>query len=539
VVGGLSAEPIGFDMILIPHSPEAGLFSQINFLITYIDTLGHAEFFVDWSGGILYSTGDGTNVFEELFVQNRVRDEESEIVQEWPHHRYTGPGADPLYLSGNWWRARLHDCWEQLTVRKELLDEVEAYCVTWKERPAALHVRNSKIGAECPQGRAPSLEDYAAVVRGIRGPIFLATDNSETLEFFRELLGDRLLSREVGRSGDMKTEYHLSERQSIRDAQNCLLDALIMSRCSQLIHSVSNIATAVLSINPTLDHIYVRHDGALRLPAGKSEARYRLVRQTLKEESPVSVLHVEHPHWNDWIQVFENGVFKRNLSGEAGTLKRCKNGELELDWLDWDKERFFPLERQDDRCHSRPFRYRLSKTSRVVVNLKHGLGNQMFQYAFGVAVARARGCELAAVHQGWGPPFALGAFGISPTRSLVERDFDLSWEESYEEGMEDEMLSDAIDSGVGTLWVEGYFQNEAFFLSVADEIRRLFLIPVELPEECKGRTPIAVHVRLGDYLSSETHAPLPPSYYREALTLMRERFDDPVFFLSFPMSLKK
>jgi len=146
-------------MILIPHSPEAGLFSQINFLITHIDTLGHAEFFVDWSEGILYSTGDGVNVFEELFVQNRVRDEDSEIVQEWPHHRYTGPGADPLYLSGSWWRARLHDCWEQLTVRRESLDEVEAYCATWQERPTALHVRNSLIGAECPQGQAPSLED--------------------------------------------------------------------------------------------------------------------------------------------------------------------------------------------------------------------------------------------------------------------------------------------------------------------------------------------------------------------------------------------
>jgi hypothetical protein len=81
------------------------------------------------------------------------------------------------------------------------------------------------------------------------------------------------------------------------------------------------------------------------------------------------------------------------------------------------------------------------------------------------------------------------------------------------------------------LWVERYFQNEAFFLREADEIRRIFSISAELPEWVGGRTPVAVHVRPGDYLAGCTHAPLPPSYYHEAMNLMRERVADPVFLV--------
>lgn len=527
----LSGEPAGVSMILIPHHPKAGLFSQINFILTHIEALGHADFHVDWTHETPYSRDKGCNLFEELFIQTSSDDGSGPVVQEWPHYRYTWKEVDPLYLGGSQWRENLHDCWRKLKVRPDLLAEVDDYCAHWIEPPIALHVRNASIGSECPSGRAPGLEDYAQVIRGIDGPVFLATDNEEALAFFRKLLGERLHTRPAGRSPDMETEYHLSAERSVADARDCLMDALIMARCRMLIHSVSNVATAVLSMNPHMDHIYVRADGALRLPTRPPDPRRKLIQKTLAEDEPASVMHVAHPHWNDWLKVYANGVFQANQSGEAGTLSDLADGNRELDWLDGGRERIALACLDGASNQVARFSYRHQPSSQVIIRLKAGLANQMFQYAFGLAVARARGGDLLVTHVGWDPPFALGAFGISLARHLPPEEFSLVWDGGYEEGLEKEMLAEIEEAREQTVLLEGYFQNEAFFEPVADEIRRLFSAPEKLPAFTVGRTPVAVHVRLGDYLTNSHHAPCPASYYREAMAMMRDRFDHALFLV--------
>jgi len=519
-------------MILVPHHPEAGLFSQINFVITQIEALGHDDFQVDWTSGTLYSDQGVDNLFEELFLPCGSEPGEGPVVRDWPHDRYTWRNADPLYLGGTRWREKLHECWRKLEVRPALIAKADEFCAGWPEPATALHVRNFNIGGECPGGRAPGLEDYAKVVRGIDGPVFLATDNEEALSFFRELLGERLLSRPVGRSADMETEYHLTGRRSINDARDCLVDALVMARCKTLIHSVSNVATAVLYQNPQMDHIYVRADGAMRLTAPKPDPRRRMVRETLADEQPVSVMHVMHPRWSDWRKVYPNGVFQGNQGVDAGTLTHLSDREVELNWLDWEKERIALIKDEKSNFNQlTSFSYEHKPSSQVIIRLKAGLANQMFQYAFGLMVARARGGELLVAEVGWDPPFALGAYGISLARNLPQDDFALMWDESYEEGIENEILAEIALEGESTILLEGYFQNEAFFRPVADEIRRLFSSKEELPEFAAGRTPVAVHVRLADYLTNGYHAPCPASYYREVMEMMRGRFTNPVFLV--------
>ena len=98
-------------MILVPHHPKAELFSQINFILTHIEALGHADFYVDWTHETPYSGDKGDNLFEELFLQTGGDDGTGPIVRNWPHYRYTWKNANTLYLTNSCWRNDLHECW--------------------------------------------------------------------------------------------------------------------------------------------------------------------------------------------------------------------------------------------------------------------------------------------------------------------------------------------------------------------------------------------------------------------------------------------
>jgi len=521
-------------MKLLAHGKDAGLFSQINFLVTHIEALGHAGFFVDWTKNTPYSDKEGENLFEFLFRQNQpAQPGETELAQ-WPHHRYTGAEAAHLYLTDRRWRRRLHECWKLLRVRQDVLAEAEAYCGEWTETPLAVHVRNLNIGTECPGGQAPGLQDYENAIRFHDGPVFLATDNQEALDHFRSLLGERLAARNIARSPDMGTEYHLSFPQTPLDARHCLVDALIMARCRHLVHSVSNIATAVLYMNPDIGHTFVQAGGAIRLPASPPDERRSLVAQTLRETEPEALMHLTHPKWKDWILLYPGGVFARHTTGYAGTLSHRASGEVELDWLDWGTEHFVPVPPPASPANFRnPTWARvLRPRRRVVVRLMGGMGNQMFQYAFGLAVAREWDANLQCFHAGWGRPFALGPFGISAAAPASVPEHELRWEGGYENGIEQEMFREIRAFERESILIDGYFQNENFFAPVAGETRNRFTLEGVLPGQAADRTPVAVHVRRGDYAEAGEHFLLPDSYYRNATEKIRSMVDDP-FFLVF------
>lgn len=519
-------------MILAGHSRGAGLFSQVNFVVTHIEALGHAEFHVDWTEGTPYA-GGSSNVFDELFVQGRRAPEGHEVVRGWPHYRYTGADAAALYMRLNGWRWRLHQCWKHLRVRDDILAEVEAWCGSWARDATALHVRNRKIGTECPGGLAPTLEDYGRALRCGGEPVFLATDNREAVEYFRDLLGDRLVVREIARAADMETEYHLSRPQSARDARECLIDALVMARCGRLIHSVSNIATAVLYINPAMSHIFVTSGCAKYLPPDPPDEKRARVRSIVVRREPCRLIHLDHPQWRDWGLVFEGNVIMRHATGCAGELVAQADGDIEIRWLDWEPEVFRLKEPTDPRfsaCKVAVY-YALRRSRQVEMVLRGGLGNQLFQYAFGLSVARHLGAKLRVTHDGSNRSYALGAFGIPIGTPLARHEVHLRWEDDYQEGVEEEMIAAVMESDAYAIRIEGWFQNEHFFLPVADEIRRRCCLTFPLPASAGDRTPVAVHVRLGDYLNSLAHAPLPESYYQTAMARMREDLDRPLFLV--------
>ena len=98
-----------------------------------------------------------------------------------------------------------------------------------------------------------------------------------------------------------------------------------------------------------------------------------------------------------------------------------------------------------------------------------------------------------------------------------------------------------LEPGVRTLYLWGYFQSHAIVEEVTDELRRdlTFREPpqgrtLELMQQIRRcRNPVSLHVRRGDFVHPREggRVVLSMEYYSHAISMIRERFVDPVFFV--------
>jgi Glycosyl transferase family 11 len=174
----------------------------------------------------------------------------------------------------------------------------------------------------------------------------------------------------------------------------------------------------------------------------------------------------------------------------------------------------------------------------ITVRLKGGLGNQMFQFACGYALAESYGLKLRLEFRGAGGEptefsrsYELGAFGIplhaqEETRppSILERFLPakIIKEESFGETLPvPPMLA-------GSYVLDGYWQSEFFFESHVREIREQFSLRA-IPESAKKLAQqirscpnaVVVQVRRGDYAKDDevraVHGLQPLSYFYDAV----------------------
>jgi hypothetical protein len=201
----------------------------------------------------------------------------------------------------------------------------------------------------------------------------------------------------------------------------------------------------------------------------------------------------------------------------------------------------------------------------ITVSLMGGLGNQMFQYAAGKALAERHGVGLAFDHGGFrddknrsflldrlNVPEALDfAHAKQAATSRVDHFAQARWRQRA-----DRVLSRAglpklpspansyrephfqFDLRFDTLgpqtFLFGYFQSELYFGSIAGQLPRLFeprdplseIARIEVGRIDSSRMPVSLHIRRGDYMQASTtsvHGLLDQDYYRGALELMEAR----------------
>jgi len=209
----------------------------------------------------------------------------------------------------------------------------------------------------------------------------------------------------------------------------------------------------------------------------------------------------------------------------------------------------------------------------VISRIHGGLGNQLFEYAAGYALAR----RLGVAHK-----VDTRVFAEAGERPLALRDFKLSLAEASPEELRETTPqwgpwwrnkyilwshrltpfhrrrwvreeSFDFDARLFTVrppvYLDGWWQSEKYFAASAGEIRQMFRLaraPTARTEalgaELASRPTVALHVRRGDYVQhpgyAQFHGVCPVEYYRRALAWLRERApstslvafsDDPVW----------
>jgi hypothetical protein len=185
----------------------------------------------------------------------------------------------------------------------------------------------------------------------------------------------------------------------------------------------------------------------------------------------------------------------------------------------------------------------------IIVRLSGGLGNQMFQYATGRAVAARSGVPLkldvTAFVRDDNRAFALDGFRIAATvatEAEITRFLGAGYKELstrlrlrlqrllphalrtliWERGLPYESRLRQVGSSA---YLAGYWQSESYFSDIADRLRdelTLFDPPSAegqaMSAEMQARDSLSVHVRRGDYVSHPLYGGIcTGDYYRRAV----------------------
>jgi len=195
----------------------------------------------------------------------------------------------------------------------------------------------------------------------------------------------------------------------------------------------------------------------------------------------------------------------------------------------------------------------------IIVNLKGGLGNQMFQYALGRKLALQNKTTLKLDTSGY-PKQTLRKYGLPvfniqeniasneevkhlkyPLGSIsmawrrfsfkILRRFHISWEPATLDRLEKKK----------DLYLDGFWQSYKYFDDIAEIIRQDFSlkeplekVSPELNEKIKGTNSVSIHIRRSDYLNPKVQQQFGScslDYYAQAAKIIASKISDPVFFI--------
>ncbi len=202
----------------------------------------------------------------------------------------------------------------------------------------------------------------------------------------------------------------------------------------------------------------------------------------------------------------------------------------------------------------------------IIVHLSGGLGNQMFQYAFGRANTKCLGALLALelsdktlqIHNG----FELGRIFNIHAKMATQADlqavlgvqrYSIIRNSIKGLGLRNILLSRYVEEPhfhfapqmldiADNRYVYGYWQSEKYFREIVTTIRSDFSFKqplanqnTEIAEKISHINSVSLHVRRNDYAKNPkinaTHGLCSLEYYRESIRYVVERVKQPQFFV--------
>ena len=195
----------------------------------------------------------------------------------------------------------------------------------------------------------------------------------------------------------------------------------------------------------------------------------------------------------------------------------------------------------------------------VVIKLYGGLGNQMFQYAAGRALAEKKNCPLLYEGEYFRNPEKFGSqwnFQLNLLDTHISQwqpiyahvfnffmrllnKFNLPFPKFY---FEKNHSYRADFQTTSAIFLNGYFQSEKYFKTIREILLKEFnsKIPAsgknaQIIQKMKNSEAVALHIRRGDYISNATaskvHGTCDLNYYKKAVAQVQNKVSNPVFFI--------
>jgi hypothetical protein len=192
----------------------------------------------------------------------------------------------------------------------------------------------------------------------------------------------------------------------------------------------------------------------------------------------------------------------------------------------------------------------------IITKITGGLGNQLFQYAVGRAVADYHKIPLKldiSIYETYGlhNGFRLDQFNckidIATNKEIKRKKGQkniIGWllrasgllKTYYKEKQRNILDLKVFERP--SLYLDGYWQNEKYFLDIRDQLRKelqpkhpLSSVASVYEQEIKDNCSVSVHVRRGDYLDHAHIGALEVSYYRSAVFTIASKVQSPRFYI--------
>lgn len=197
---------------------------------------------------------------------------------------------------------------------------------------------------------------------------------------------------------------------------------------------------------------------------------------------------------------------------------------------------------------------KIDTETKHVVRLQGGLGNQMFQYAFGQALKHKLNKNVN--YDTWGYEEARRAWDHTTTRRTYGLDVykanpDIAsfaqlalmgeackYVNHIQESVENVYDATRLEEVAAGYYIS-YWQAEEYFKTIRPQLLEDFTLSKPLPEESQEMlkkiqdcNAVSVHVRRGDYLAlTELFCICSPKYYAKAVEYIKEHTENPHFFI--------
>lgn len=201
----------------------------------------------------------------------------------------------------------------------------------------------------------------------------------------------------------------------------------------------------------------------------------------------------------------------------------------------------------------------------IIVRILGGLGNQMFQYACGYALAQSKNTPLKLDITGFDEyplrRYELDKFNLQAdyaseeeikrlkykslslaekvTRKIMRKGIPLS--DHYYKERHFHYDPDLTKAGQD-LYLDGYWQSEKYFAGYRDDLLKAFTLKTDLHKQTlryrkmiEESEAVSLHIRRGDYVSNphtnSIHGTCSLEYYKKAVSRIAQRVEDPHFYI--------